>query len=268
MSRIFISRGPGGLPGIDAHVGAWLAFSELGITPTAVAGCSAGAIVSALQAAGESARDISMVVNALDDKDVIRKRALWKLRALWIETMCVPDPVRDLLADWLPETFDDLQLPLSVSATRMESYGEFPETIRAGDLRAAVRASMSIHGIWPPVRLGEWYYTDGGTTDAIVLPPDLDEWDAIFVLNILDREPAKIRDRNMVSRLWWSARKGAEYEEANTHHELQNRDNVHWLDLDVSGSSMLHFEHMLTVEAWSKTRTWLLENKHQCEAFV
>ena len=74
MNGLTISRGPGGLPGLDVHAGAWLALEEKGIVPDRLAGCSAGAITSAFQAAGMTAREFVGILRALKTKDVVRKR--------------------------------------------------------------------------------------------------------------------------------------------------------------------------------------------------
>lgn len=190
--RVAIVRGPGGLPGIDVHIGAWLALEAAGIRPTWLSGCSAGAIVAALDASGMPAWQAREYVEALRDEDVVRRRFGWKARIFWLDHFCDPAPISELLTSLLPAEFGNLKTPLTVSATRMD-----PEAcgvlLRDGDLRKAVLASMSIAGVWPYVDVDGAQCSDGGTTHRYPLPPlaadphvfsdTIKTWDAIFVLD-------------------------------------------------------------------------------------
>lgn len=73
--------------------------------------------------------------------------------------------MRKLLADHLGDlTFGDLALPLAIVAANLTEGGR--EVFRSGPLAPAVLASSAIPGIFPPVRIGNSVYADGGTVDG------------------------------------------------------------------------------------------------------
>ena len=69
-----------------------------------------------------------------------------------------------LIADLLDEvTFEELRLPLRVIASDL-IYAQH-KTFDSGPVAPAVLASSAIPGIFPPVRIGESVYVDGGALD-------------------------------------------------------------------------------------------------------
>jgi len=263
--KIGITRAPGGLPALDAHVGAWLAFDEFGLRPAYVAGCSAGAIISAMQAAGMSALEARAVLSDLRSDAVIRRRPLWKARAFWLKHFLDPAPIAELLEDYLPDTFAELKLRLAVSATRMDSSPEHAVVFETGPLREAVLASMSIAGAWPYARVDSssprtcvrrtgngGRYSDGATTDAIVLPHDINTFDHFFIVNIRRSCSFRLRDRNIISRLLWNVEQLMEVErnQAQVLYGTRGNAHVHWLDLDIADASTFKFRHSLQIDAY------------------
>lgn len=254
--RIGISRSPGGLPGLDAHVGVWQAMAHVGIEPTNLFGCSAGAAVSAIQAAGHEPDFVSDYLWALTTSDVLKKRRLWQLRACFTTYFADPEPIRNLLATFLPEAFEDLAIPLGVSATKMCKEVEYANYFfRGPKLRAAVMASMSIAGVWPYAPVTGEPHSDGGTTDAIVIPDNLADYTEFYVVNLFKRY--KKRDKNVLSRMWWNFDKLQSYERDCTRHELSKRKNVRWLDIDMGNVSSLSFDHSLILSAYRQARSQL-----------
>ena len=259
--RIAITRSPGGLPGLDAHVGVWMAMEDAGIVPAAVCGCSAGAMVSALQATGMRAAAAADILRGLATEDVIRKRWAWKARAFWIDHFCDPSPIERLLEQLLPATFEELSMPLVVSATEMRARDEATALFREGPhLRQAVRASMSIAGVWPYAEIDGRRFTDGGTSDAIVAPPSMStgEYDEVWVVNLYDRRSYAERDKNMISRLLWNVSRLMEFERISTREQWEAwgrnlQTAVRWLDIDCAGTSCLEFDHSLIGRAYGQT---------------
>jgi len=248
--KIGISRAPGGLPGIDAHVGAWWAMEEAGIRPTHVYGCSAGALVSALQATGMGAGNAMTLCYGLDTEDVIRKRRLWKARVFWLTHFCDRRPIVEQLQELLPVHFKELELPLAVSATRMDTSPPQRVLFDHGPVvRQAVLSSMSIAGVWPYVHIDGVPYTDGGTTDAIVLPDDVEDFDRFYIVNLFRKRSFHERDKNMISRLLWNAEQLSDYEASETRQRLKALPNVTWLDIDIGDASCLEFAHSLVARA-------------------
>lgn len=250
--RVAVVRGPGGLPGIDAHLGAWLAFEAAGIRPTWLSGCSAGAVIGALEAGGMYAWQARELIEGLTTADVVRKRWGWKARLFWLESFCDPAPIAALLDNLLLPDFASLVTPFTVAATRMD---ETPRevAITTGDLRQAVLASMSIAGIWPYVQLDDGaFYSDGGTTERYPLPERLDDWDAVFVLDPVSSSSFEDRDRNIISRLLWNLEQLARLEASHLLEQYAERPNLHWLTLDVGSGSCLEFDHTLIAATFER----------------
>lgn len=268
--RVAVVLAPGGLPGIDAHVGAWTAFEAAGIRPTAIYGCSAGAVIGALWASGRySAFEASSILRKLGTEDVLKWRVLaWPMIRRY-DYLANPAPIRALLERLLPETFEDLEIPLTVAATAMTGRAHpYGVRIGAGDLRSAVLASMSIAGVWPyvtrelsaaipPVQL-----SDGGTTDAIALPERLADWDAVYVVDLVDRVGYEKRDSSAASRLLWNITGLARKEPAWERQQLIGQANVRWLELDTRGVSCFRFDHSLIDTCWTDAFLQLSRQRH------
>lgn len=184
VRRLFCWSG-GGLPGLDIHTGIWKALTELGITPTANAGTSAGAIMAAFCSAGIFPDEIERILRSLKDDDVRSERICWKVRVPWIDWFLDSAPIGALLAKLLPPRFMDLRLPLSVVATRVRDGAQtfFTERQSASVfLCDAVLASMSISGVFPNVHINGEDYADGGVRANLPLPANWREFDEIYLL--------------------------------------------------------------------------------------
>jgi predicted acylesterase/phospholipase RssA len=254
--RVAVILAPGGLPGIECHLGAWLACEQAGCWPAWIGGCSAGAIVGAMWAAGRMPCSAAAdYVHALRSEDLVRKRWFWKERAFWVDHFCDPAPIREQLEKLLPETFGELHIPLTVAATRMHPhYAESAHFSSGSWLREAVQASSSIAGVWPYVEIDGMPYSDGGTTDAIVMPPDgLHNYDVILVVEPTASDDFQDRDRNMISRLLWNIEALCEKEQAAAHAFLEKHfhDRLIWSSVNRGHTSSLAFSagHKLIEDA-------------------
>jgi NTE family protein len=191
--RIALALGSGGARGL-AHIPAIEAFDELGITPSAIAGCSMGAVVGAGYAAGMSGKDIrAFAIDALRKRGDFTRRLIalqWgHLRERWRETRSLREVslqfeatgiAGEFLPPELPQTFEELKIPLTVVAT---DYRDRCEAIyRSGLLRPAVAGSMAIPGALRPVEFAGRLLIDGGAVNP--LPFDLLRADADIVVAI------------------------------------------------------------------------------------
>lgn len=205
--RIALALGSGGARGL-AHIPALEALDELGIVPSAIAGCSMGAVIGAGYAAGMSGKDIrAFAINSLRKQGDFARRLIsmqWEsIRERWRETRSLRDvPMQfaalgiaeQFLPPALPDTFEELRIPLTVVAT---DYRERSEAIyRSGPLRPAVAGSMAIPGLLRPVEFGGRLLIDGGAVNP--LPFDLLRKSADIVIAIditrLREAPAGIPD--------------------------------------------------------------------------
>ena len=145
-----------------------------------------GALIGALYSAGLSGTDIRAIVNAniSDSGDTLRelyskRAALLKwiggVRPAWAGNglLKVDGLVERLIDEMSAETFEDLRIPLRVVATDFFS-GE-PVIFDSGELLPALKASMSIPGIFVPVEEDGRILVDGGIVNNLpfdLLPDD------------------------------------------------------------------------------------------------
>ena len=220
--RIALVLSGGGAAGA-AHVGVIRALEEVGLRPDCVAGTSMGAIVGGLYASGMSVPEMESVVSAIDwlailddtsDRGLIhpmRRRARTDPRALLNTLPIGADEgsvrtdaglvdgnrllliLRELTLDTAGvQNFDKLDLPFRAVATDLAT-GEAVE-IGEGDLAVALRASMSLPGLFPPVVRDEQVLVDGGVANN--LPIDVGrslcasgENDRVIAVTIPQSEP-------------------------------------------------------------------------------
>ncbi len=181
MKKIGLALGSGGARGL-AHILILEVFEELGIKPSIMSGCSIGAIIASVYAAGISAKDMREIV----DEVVFQKNSkFWEIhrRSDFVKMLDFIDPsllkpggiikgekfINFLEQTIKVSTFEELKIPLKVVATE---YWEKKETVfDKGNLFNAIRASYSIPGLFTPVKVNKHLYIDGGMVNP--LPFDL-----------------------------------------------------------------------------------------------
>lgn len=199
MTRLFVRSG-GGMPGIDVHIGYWLAMEQAGIEASECRGTSAGAIVSALDAFGHRAQDMKIVVEGLRDKDIRDERWFWKMRAaLWINWFLDNKPIKNLLTNFIPKDGNKFKKPCTVCAMRWGDCAPvyFSTKGEHSDYRDCVLASMSIAGVFPRVKINGEEYSDGGVRDNIPIPANYDMYDEVWVF-IASAIPSSYKGRDTV----------------------------------------------------------------------
>lgn len=191
--RIALALGSGGARGL-AHIPVLEAFDELGISPSAIAGCSMGAVVGAGYAAGMRGKDIrTFAIENLRKQGEFARRLIamqWaSLRERWREKRSLAEfsmqmeavgIAQEFLPPELPKTFEELRIPLAVVATDFREHREI--VYRAGLLRPAVAGSMAIPGLLRPVEFEGRLLIDGGAVNP--LPFDLLRKDADVVVAV------------------------------------------------------------------------------------
>ena len=178
----------GGAKGL-AHIGLLRALDSVGVRPDLVVGTSMGAIVGALYAAGLTGREIDSVVRSEPGGTLIRSfrplvpRAIGVLHPMvsfadgegmaGFQTGAVRERevdallTRTLLLGNLRArgNFDSLPIPFRAVATDFRARR--PVVIGTGDLAQAVRASIAIPLLFPPVEIDGRTLVDGGLTANI-----------------------------------------------------------------------------------------------------
>ena len=185
--RIGLVLGGGGAKGA-AHVGVLKVLEELRIPVDSIAGTSMGAIVGGMYASGMSPAEIELFLvstdwNELFTDDTQRKDIGFRRKSedyenlakislgyraghfLSAKALFEAEKIGLLFEmELLPVSgirdFDGLPVPFRAISADLET-GEMV-VIKSGRLAEAVRASMSLPGIFPPVEIGGKYLTDGG----------------------------------------------------------------------------------------------------------
>jgi NTE family protein len=159
-AKIGYALGGGGARGLS-HIGVIKVLEEHGIFPDVIAGTSIGALVGALYASGLRAGDIERALR-LD----LRRLALLADVRLSFSGLVQGKRVASALKSFLGDlTFSDLKIPFACVATDI-IHGQ-QVVIRTGPVITAVRASISVPGIFTPVKVRGRYLVDGGLVNMV-----------------------------------------------------------------------------------------------------
>jgi NTE family protein len=168
--NITLALSGGGVKGF-AHIGALRVLEMEGFRIRGVAGTSAGGLVGALYGAGFSPNEMEALLRDIEQGNLFSRMHGDGPALLGVAG--VSAILHELLGD---RTFDDLHIPLAVTATDL-SIG-LPVVIKQGRLVDAVLASSAIPGVFPPRSMDGHLLVDGGVTNPIpvaearVLYPD------------------------------------------------------------------------------------------------
>ena len=175
----------GGAKGV-AHISALRAIEKAGIPIDYICGTSMGSLIGGLYAAGWSCDELDSLVRHQDwtflltdrpkpenlDLDLRRLQTVYPLwhafsggkrneGAGFIRGLNLDRLFDQLLAPYLDSiSFDSLPIPFACVATDVVTNTEVD--FRSGYLKQAMRASMSIPGVFSPVRVGDKVLVDGG----------------------------------------------------------------------------------------------------------
>jgi NTE family protein len=145
-----------------AHIGVMDVFQEEGIRVDIVTGTSAGAVMGAVYASGKDTK--KMVEEAIN--------ANWKKLAPLIDPSLRSGfikgrKIKDLLAGYLGGNikFSDLKIPFACVATDIDTGEEI--VINSGSVPDALRASISVPGVFTVVKREGRYLVDGGLTTPV-----------------------------------------------------------------------------------------------------
>ena len=155
-----------------AHLGVLRVLGAAGMVPDRYVGTSMGAVIATGIAAGLSLEEIERRLLAVRHRDVFRLDRGGLLRGVFARSLLRPEPFQRALEHLLPVArFDELRLPLSVTATDLES-GELV-VFGAGGVEAplldALCASCALPPFFPPYLLGGRRFADGGLRAVVPL---------------------------------------------------------------------------------------------------
>jgi len=156
-----IALGSGGARGL-AHIGVLEELESMGIVPDIVAGTSIGSIVGAGYCAGQLREMRELALN-IDLRTFLFKIMDFGMpRSGLVEGKRVQELLEEIIGN---SDFSDLSKPFRCIAADLKSGEEIVFT--EGPLLHAIRASISIPGIFTPVKHGERFLVDGGLVNPI-----------------------------------------------------------------------------------------------------
>jgi NTE family protein len=154
-----------------AHLGAWKALTEAGLTPSHLVGTSMGAVIAAACASGATYDEIVIAGRSLSQRDVARVDPLALVKGAFASHLLKPAGLRRAIERFVPATrFDQLRIPLTVTATDLDS-GElvlFGPQSPAG-LHDALYASCALPLYFPPAVIDGRRLADGGLRAVLPL---------------------------------------------------------------------------------------------------
>jgi NTE family protein len=158
--RLGIALGSGSARGW-AHIGVLRALEAAGIEPNVVCGTSIGALVGGAYAAGQLDA-LETWVRSLNLLDVVGFMDVTLTRGGLIAGEKLFKGLRRFQSD---VAIEDLAKRFAAVATDFGSGREI--WLQRGSLLDAVRASTSLPGIFPPVKLGSQWLLDGGLVNPV-----------------------------------------------------------------------------------------------------
>ena len=140
-----------------AHIGVLKAFEEYKIKPNFVSGTSAGAVAAAFYARGFSASEIEDLALSIDKKQTLKLFAPTLNKGGLIDGKNICDFIRHYLGDVNIE-----DLPIKYIAVSVNLQNGDILYINQGNLISAIRASISIPGVFLPYEANNTFLIDGG----------------------------------------------------------------------------------------------------------
>lgn len=158
--KLGVALGSGSARGWS-HIGVLNALADMGIRPQVIAGCSIGALVGAAYADRQE-QLLERWVRSLTWRDIVG----------FVDLSVVPggliqgDKLLEFARKQTPDTtIEDLPIPFGAVATELATGREV--WIREGKVLDAVRASISLPGLFRPVKRDGIWMVDGGLVDPV-----------------------------------------------------------------------------------------------------
>lgn len=196
MKKIGLALGAGGARGL-AHIYFLQVLDDLGIKPAMITGSSMGALIGSLYASGLSGKEIETIFADFTISKLLQTTDLSFRKGGFIEGK----KIRSLLASHIrADDFSDLNIPLKVVAT--DIWKRSPVVLDTGNIIDAVHASITIPGIFKPVKKDNMILVDGGITNPV--PFDIIEsCDTVIALDVLGG-PFFEKKKDMVPNMYES----------------------------------------------------------------
>ncbi len=158
---IALALGSGSAKGL-AHIGVLQVLEENHIPVAGVAGTSAGAFMGALWAAGLSGQAMEDIARQINWKSIARLLLPTLPRSGFVDGKRIQEFLQTFIH---VETIEELDRRFACVATELRTGQEV--IFDRGNVVEAVRASISIPGIFVPVRYEDRFLVDGGLVNPV-----------------------------------------------------------------------------------------------------
>ncbi|HCW91620.1 MAG TPA: alpha/beta hydrolase [Marinobacter sp.] len=189
---VALTLGSGGARGY-AHIGAIEVLEERGYKIIAISGCSMGALIGGMYAAGKM-QDYKDWVTGLGQFDVLKLLDVTFNSVGAIRGEKIFSVVRDMLGD---ARIEDLPLPYTAVATDLLAHKEV--WFQEGPLDQAIRASVAIPSVVTPLVLNGRVLVDGALLNPLPIIPTISSHaDMIVAINLSGEEDRRQKTQDAV----------------------------------------------------------------------
>src|SRR4030042_1312301 len=196
MVRVGRALGGGGARGL-CQIEFIRVLDEMGIKPAVISGSSIGSLIGAVYAGGLSGDEIKEI--ALD-LGLLTFGRWFDLSILSTSGLLKGKAVMEFLDKQLPlKTFEKLRFPLAIVAT--DFWNRSQRVFQSGDLLPAIRASISIPGLFEPVEEKGRVLIDGGTVNPLPMSVIRDACDLLIAIDV---SGTSVPDRKQVPSMFES----------------------------------------------------------------
>lgn len=191
-TRISLVLGSGGARGL-AHIGIIRRLEEQGYEIASISGCSMGALVGGIYAAGElqSYRDW---VCALRQTDVLRFLDVAFRSSGFIKGDKIIDRLREMVGE---HAIEELSVNFTAVATDIERQREV--WLSRGPLFDAIRASIAVPTVFTPHRYMGMTLIDGGLLNPVPIAPTFRDVTDLTVAVNLNGDPKGAEDTDALA---------------------------------------------------------------------
>ena len=162
MKEVALVLSSGGARGL-AHIGAIEALEERGYQIRSIAGCSMGALIGGVYAAGKL-KEYREWMKTIDRKKMLELTDF----SLSLNHIVKGTRIIEAIMSFVPDMpIEDLPIPYCAVATDWKNGEEV--VFREGSLFDAIRASISLPTFYEPVRRDDMILMDGGLINPIPL---------------------------------------------------------------------------------------------------
>lgn len=157
--KIGLALGGGGVRGIG-HIGALIAFEELGVHFDYIAGTSAGSIVGALYAFGKTPNEIKELAIGLKKKDIMKGMIPFIKPA---NSGRIENLLNTIFDD--VTVFSEMKIPFKAVCTDLKTGREID--FDYGNVARVVSGSCAVPGVFTPVVYEGMHLVDGGLRNNV-----------------------------------------------------------------------------------------------------